>query len=140
MKIKKIVSKSQKKIVLFNFGARCNIVCGVVCDALLPRAWLQSPNSRQGEHCVGYYKKISPNKGGVRYSSSKRRFSVGSSLRRISSSFGCGNETVLRQYCRRDLEASNLRSALEQGCGRHTTSAAILFFHKNLVYVLEIKT
>jgi len=54
--------------------------------------------------------------------------------------FGCGNETVLRQYCRRDLEASNLRSALEQGCGRHTTSAAILFFHKNLVYVLEIKT
>jgi len=46
-----------------------------------------------------------------------------------------GNEL----YCKRDLDAANLRPALEQGCGRQPPSASILFFHTNVVCVLRFK-
>jgi len=42
----------------------------------------------------------------------------------------CGNETIRRQQCKRDLDAAHLRPALEQGCGRRQTpSDSILFSH-----------
>jgi len=43
----------------------------------------------------------------------------------------CGNETNYQQYCKRSLDAANLWTALEQGCGRQTLSASIVFFHTN---------
>jgi len=53
--------------------------------------------------------------------------------------FGCGNETIHRQYCKRDLDAANLRPVLKQGCGKQTPSARKLFFRVNLLYVPKIK-
>jgi len=50
----------------------------------------------------------------------------------------CGNETI-RRYCKRDLDAANMRPALEQGCGKQTPSARKLFFRANLVYIPNIK-
>jgi len=37
--------------------------------------------------------------------------------------FCCGNETIRRYFCVRDLDTANLRPALEQGCGKQTLSA-----------------
>jgi len=51
----------------------------------------------------------------------------------------CGNETIRREFCTRDLDAANLRPALEQGCGEQTPSARKLFFRANLLYVPNIK-
>ena len=53
--------------------------------------------------------------------------------------FCCGNETIRRQYCKRDLDTANMRPALEQGCGKQTPSAGKLFFRANLLYVPIIK-
>jgi len=39
----------------------------------------------------------------------------------------CGNETFCRYFCKRDLDAANLLSALEQGCGNQTPSARFFF-------------
>jgi len=50
----------------------------------------------------------------------------------------CGNETIRRLFCKRDLDAANLRPALEQGCGKQTLSARKLFFRANLLYVPNI--
>jgi len=53
--------------------------------------------------------------------------------------FGCGNETIRRWFCKRDLDAANRRPALEQGCGKQTPGARKLFFRANLRYVPNIK-
>jgi len=53
--------------------------------------------------------------------------------------FGCGNETIRRQFCTRDLDAANLRPALEQGCGEQTPSARKLFVRANLLYIPNVK-
>ena len=42
----------------------------------------------------------------------------------------CGNDPTVWLYCKRDLDAANLRPSLEQGCGKHTPSVSILIFHK----------
>ena len=42
-------------------------------------------------------------------------------------------------FCTRDLDAANLRPALEQGCGKQTSSARKLFFRANLLYVPSVK-
>ena len=47
--------------------------------------------------------------------------------------FCCGNETICRWFCKSDLDAANLRPALEQGCGKQTPSARKLFFRANLL-------
>ena len=47
----------------------------------------------------------------------------------------CGNETIRRYFCTRDLGAENLRPALEQGCGKQTPSAMKLFIRANWLYV-----
>jgi len=52
--------------------------------------------------------------------------------------FCCGNE-MIRQFCTRDLDAANLRPALEQVCGMQTPSDRKLFFRANLLYVPNIK-
>ena len=51
----------------------------------------------------------------------------------------CGNETIRRLFCKRDLDAANLRPALEQCCGKQTPSDKKLFFRANLLYVPNIK-
>ena len=40
----------------------------------------------------------------------------------------CENETIRRQFCKRDLDAAYLRPALEEGCGKQTSSARKLIF------------
>jgi len=60
--------------------------------------------------------------GGVGYFLNECGFSVKSSLQLISSKF-CGNETIRRYLCTRDLDAANLRPALEQGCRKKTPGA-----------------
>ena len=44
-----------------------------------------------------------------------------------------------QQFCKRDLDAANLRPALEQSCGEQTLSARKLFFRVNLLCVPTIK-
>jgi len=41
--------------------------------------------------------------------------------------FCCGNQTICRQFCKRDLDAATLRPALEQGCGKQTPGAKNYF-------------
>ena len=53
--------------------------------------------------------------------------------------FCCGNETIRWQFCKRDLDAANLRPALEQGFEKQTPSARKLFFQANLLYVPDVK-
>jgi len=53
--------------------------------------------------------------------------------------FCCGNETIRRYLCKRDLDAANLRPALEQACGKQTPGAKKLFFQANLLYVPDVK-
>jgi len=53
--------------------------------------------------------------------------------------FCCGNETIRRLFCKRDLDAANLRPALEQSCGKQTPNDRKLFFRANLLYVPGIK-
>jgi len=53
--------------------------------------------------------------------------------------FCCGNETIRRLFFKRDLDAANLRPALEQGYGKQTPSARKLFSRANLLYVPNIK-
>jgi len=52
--------------------------------------------------------------------------------------FCCGNETIRQQHCKRDLDAANLRPALEQGCRKQTPRARKLFFHANFLHVPNI--
>jgi len=60
---------------------------------------------------------------GVGYFSKERWCPVESSLQRIPSMFCCGNGTIRRLFFKRDLNAANLRPALEQGCGKQKPSA-----------------
>jgi len=53
--------------------------------------------------------------------------------------FCCGNEMIRLQFCTRDLDAANLRPALEQTCGKQTPSYRKSFFRANLLYVPDIK-
>ena len=53
--------------------------------------------------------------------------------------FGCGNATIRRQFCKRDLDAANLQPALEQGCGKQTPGAGKLFSRANLLHVYNVK-
>ena len=53
--------------------------------------------------------------------------------------FCCGNETILRECCTRDLDAVNLRPALKQNCGKQTPSHRKFFFRANSLYVPNIK-
>ena len=51
----------------------------------------------------------------------------------------CGNETIRRQYCKRDLEAANLRPALEQGCGKESKRQALgNYFSERICYMFPI--
>jgi len=77
------------------------------------------------------------NEGGVRYFSNERGFSVESSLQHISSNFFVVE--TKRKFFQRDLDAANMRPALEQGCGKQTPSARKLFFRANLLYVPDVK-
>ena len=52
--------------------------------------------------------------------------------------FCCGNETIRRWFCKRDLDTANLRPALEQVCRKQTPSARKLFFRANLPHVPNI--
>ena len=53
--------------------------------------------------------------------------------------FFCGNKTIGRQFCKRDLDAANLRPSLEQDCRKQTPSARKLSFRANLLYVPNIE-
>jgi len=53
--------------------------------------------------------------------------------------FSCGNDTIRRLFCKRDLDAANLRPALEQGCGKQTPGARHLFSRANVLYVPHVK-
>ena len=53
--------------------------------------------------------------------------------------FCCGNETIRRYFCTRDLDAAKLRPALEQSCGKQMPNDRKLFFRANLLYVPNIK-
>jgi len=46
------------------------------------------------------------------------------------------NETIRRQFCKRDLDLANLRPALEQGCGKQTPSARK--FSKRICYMFLV--
>jgi len=41
------------------------------------------------------------------------------------------------KFCKRDLEAANLRPALEQGCGKQTLSARKLFSRANYMFLMS---
>jgi len=47
----------------------------------------------------------------------------------------CGDETIRRWLCKCDLDAANLRPALEHVCEKQTQSARILFLRTNVPYV-----
>jgi len=51
----------------------------------------------------------------------------------------CENKTIRRQFCKRDLDAANLRPALEQGCGKQTLGARKSFSRVNLLYSPNVK-
>jgi len=53
--------------------------------------------------------------------------------------FCCGNGTIRQWFCKRDLDAANLRPALVQGCGKQTPSARKLFSRASLLYVPNVK-
>ena len=53
--------------------------------------------------------------------------------------YRCGNETMRRYYVKRDLDAANLRPALEYVCGKQTPSARKWFIRANLKCVLDVK-
>jgi len=53
--------------------------------------------------------------------------------------FCCGNETIRRYFCKRGLDAANLRPALEQSCGKQTLRDRKLFSRANFLYVPNIK-
>ena len=71
-----------------------------------------------------------------RMNADSQRNPVYNAFRRI---FCCGNETIRRYFCKRDLDAANLRPALEQGCRKQTPSARKFFSRANLLYVRYIK-
>jgi len=52
--------------------------------------------------------------------------------------FCCANETIRRYVCKRDLDAANLRPALEQGCAKQTLNARKLFSRVNLLHVPNV--
>ena len=52
--------------------------------------------------------------------------------------FCCANETIRQQFCKPDLDAANLRPALEQGL-RKAMSAGKSFFRANLLHVPNVK-
>ena len=51
----------------------------------------------------------------------------------------CGNESICQSQCKRDLNAANMRPALEQDCGKQTPSVSIWIFRANLPYIPRIK-
>ena len=57
----------------------------------------------------------------------------------ISSKFLLWKRNDLSVVCKRDLDAANLRPALEQSCGKQTPRDRKLFFRANLLYVPNIK-
>ena len=49
----------------------------------------------------------------------------------------CKNETIRWYYCVRDLDAANLRPALEQGCGKQTLSTRKRLFPERIAVCSE---
>jgi len=47
----------------------------------------------------------------------------------------CGNEAIVRNEFKHDLDAANLRPSLEQGCRKQTPSASILFSPQTVLSV-----
>ena len=76
--------------------------------------------------------------GRVGVCSKERANFVESSLQSISSNSSLCKRTKWFLGIQRDLDTANLRPSLEQGCGKQAPIASILFFHTNLVYVLNI--
>ena len=49
----------------------------------------------------------------------------------------CGNETIRQQFCKRDLDAANLRPALGHGCGKQTRALGN-YFPERICYMFRI--